>query len=244
MNDNIYTMIDDMIKYDNITHFLFYGTKNVYLEKYVKYIISKCYTSSKEINEYVMSMNCAEGKGIHCIRDGLKYFAQSICSVSKFKTIVLYNVDYLTSDAQSALRRIIELYSHSTRFISTAHKKETILNPILSRFYCIYVPYEDEIIIDKSYTAYINRQKRLLLHKEWNNINENTIEEKVTKFYSKGVHTKDILDYIVKEKISDIEIQNQIEWLYELHRVHIRDDRILMICILREICLKCKKPFH
>ena len=57
-----------------------------------------------------------------------------------FKTIVLLNADHLTMDAQSALRRCIELFSHNTRFFIIVENKHKLLNPILSRFCEIYVP--------------------------------------------------------------------------------------------------------
>ena len=57
-----------------------------------------------------------------------------------FKTIVLLNADYLTIDAQSALRRCIELFSYNTRFIIIVENKNKLLCPILSRFCEIHVP--------------------------------------------------------------------------------------------------------
>jgi tmRNA-binding protein len=43
-------------------------------------------------------------------------------------------------DAQSALRRCIELFSHNTRFFIIAEDKYNLMKPILSRFCEIYVP--------------------------------------------------------------------------------------------------------
>jgi DNA polymerase III delta prime subunit len=57
-----------------------------------------------------------------------------------FKSIVLLNADKLTIDAQSALRRCIELFCHSTRFFIVVEDKNKLLKPILSRFCEIYVP--------------------------------------------------------------------------------------------------------
>jgi hypothetical protein len=57
-----------------------------------------------------------------------------------FKIIVLQNADKLTIDAQSALRRSIEIYSNNTRFFIIVENIQKILNPILSRFCEIYVP--------------------------------------------------------------------------------------------------------
>jgi hypothetical protein len=53
---------------------------------------------------------------------------------------VMYNADELTIDAQSALRRCIELFSHTTRFFIVVENKHKLLKPILSRFCEIYVP--------------------------------------------------------------------------------------------------------
>ena len=83
-------------------------------------------------------MDCARGKGIKFIRDELKFFAKTNIHYSEnkhlFKSIILYNADKLTIDAQSALRRCIELFSHTTRFILVVEDKFKLLNPIISRF--------------------------------------------------------------------------------------------------------------
>ena len=82
-----------------------------------------------------------KGKGIKFVREDVKFFSKTNinCRNGLFKTILLYNADKLTIDAQSALRRCIEQFSHSTRFIITAHDKKKILKPILSRFCSIFV---------------------------------------------------------------------------------------------------------
>ena len=90
-----------------------------------------------------MFVNCAHGKGIKFIRDELKQFAKTNIQFDDnnlFKSIVMYNADELTIDAQSALRRCIELFSHTTRFFIVVENKHKLLKPILSRFCEIYVP--------------------------------------------------------------------------------------------------------
>ena len=57
-----------------------------------------------------------------------------------FKSIVLFNADQLTIDAQSALRRCIEQFSHTTRFFILVNNVNRLLKPILSRFCNIYIP--------------------------------------------------------------------------------------------------------
>ena len=90
-----------------------------------------------------MYVNCAHGKGIKFIRDELKFFAKSHINSNGgdiFKCIILLNGDKLTMDAQSALRRCIELFSHTTRFFIIVEDKYKLLRPILSRFCEIYIP--------------------------------------------------------------------------------------------------------
>jgi hypothetical protein len=52
----------------------------------------------------------------------------------------LFNADRLTSDAQFALRRCIELYNHNTRYFIVTCDKYKLMKPILSRFCELYVP--------------------------------------------------------------------------------------------------------
>jgi DNA polymerase III delta prime subunit len=90
-----------------------------------------------------MFVNCAHGKGIKFIREELKHFSKTNVQCNDnnlFKSIVLYNADELTIDAQSALRRCIELFSNNTRFFIVVENKYKLLKPILSRFCEIYVP--------------------------------------------------------------------------------------------------------
>ena len=69
----------------------------------------------------------------------MRFFANTIThkNITNFKSIILLNADSLTLDAQSALRRSIEIYNHTKFFIVTANKSK-IIKPILSRFSEIY----------------------------------------------------------------------------------------------------------
>ena len=90
-----------------------------------------------------MFVNCAHGKGIKFIREELKFFAKTNVHFKSgiwFKIIVLINADYLTVDAQSALRRCIEQFSNNTRFFIVIENKNKLLTPVVSRFCEIYIP--------------------------------------------------------------------------------------------------------
>ena len=90
-----------------------------------------------------MYVNCAHSKGIRFIRDELKFFAKTNIQNQNglfFKSIVLFNAGNLTTDAQSALRRCIEQFSHTTRFFIIVEDTNLLLKPILSRFCNIHIP--------------------------------------------------------------------------------------------------------
>jgi len=129
---------------NRIPHLIFYGSSGSGKQTIVYDFLKEIYHGNEQkIKSNVMFVNCAHGKGIKFIREELKFFAKTNVQFNSgifFKTIVLLNADHLTMDAQSALRRCIELFSHNTRFFIIVENKHKLLNPILSRFCEIYVP--------------------------------------------------------------------------------------------------------
>jgi Cdc6-like AAA superfamily ATPase len=127
-----------------IPNIIFHGPSGSGKRTIVNEFIHNIYDNNKEkIKNLVMNVNCAHGKGIKFIRDELKFFAKTHIHSNGgdiFKTILLLNADKLTMDAQSALRRCIELFSHNTRFFIIVEDKYKLLKPILSRFCEIYIP--------------------------------------------------------------------------------------------------------
>jgi len=127
-----------------IPNIIFHGSSGCGKRTLVNNFINIIYNNDKErIKSFVMYVNCAHGKGIKFIREELKFFAKTHIHSNGgdiFKSIILLNADKLTIDAQSALRRCIELFSHTTRFFIIVEDKYKLLKPILSRFCEIYVP--------------------------------------------------------------------------------------------------------
>ena len=86
--------------------------------------------------EYTLELNASDERGIKMVREKIKTFAKLLCdsSIFPFKLIILDEADALTNDSQYALRRIIDDYSHSTRFIIICNYLNKLINPIISRF--------------------------------------------------------------------------------------------------------------
>ena len=145
---NIHENIKERLQYFKsiykIPNIIFHGPSGGGKRTIVNDFIHSIYNNNRKIiKSFVMSINCAHGKGIKFVRDELKFFAKTHIHSEGgniFKSIILLNADKLTMDAQSALRRCIELFSHNTRFFMVVENKYKLLKPILSRFCEIYVP--------------------------------------------------------------------------------------------------------
>ncbi|MGF3521540.1 MAG: replication factor C small subunit [Candidatus Bathyarchaeia archaeon] len=84
--------------------------------------------------EYIMELNASDERGIDVVRETIKTFARSR-SIGEipFKIMILDEADNMTTDAQQALRRTMEKYTESCRFIMCANYSGKIIEPIQSR---------------------------------------------------------------------------------------------------------------
>lgn len=144
IHKNIHHKLNVFIENRKIPNIIFYGPHGSGKTFILNRFIHSIYNGDKTaIKNYVMRANCAHGKGIRFIREELKFFAKTNIDMKEgtiFKSVILTNADKLTIDAQSALRRCIELFSSSTRFFIIVDNKDSLLKPILSRFCDIYIP--------------------------------------------------------------------------------------------------------
>lgn len=144
LHEDIKTQLTQFYESKKIPNIIFHGSSGTGKRSIVHWFLNMIYNENKQLMKTnVMLVNCAHGKGIKFIREELKFFAKTNIQSNKgvlFKTIVLLNADFLTIDAQSALRRCIELFSINTRFFIIVENKNKLLNPILSRFCEVYIP--------------------------------------------------------------------------------------------------------
>ena len=97
--------------------------------------------------EHVMELNASDERGIDVVRETVKTFARSK-SIGEipFRIMILDEADNMTSDAQQALRRTMEHFTETCRFIMCANYSGKIIEPIQSRcapFRFAYLPREE-----------------------------------------------------------------------------------------------------
>ena len=99
--------------------------------------------------DYTLELNASDERGIGMVREKVKKFSRFAGMADvPFKIIILDEADEMTSDAQTALRRIIEDTAKNCRFILIANNISKIIDPIQSRcatFKFTAVPEEDVI---------------------------------------------------------------------------------------------------
>ncbi|HSA76472.1 MAG TPA: replication factor C small subunit, partial [Nitrosarchaeum sp.] len=99
--------------------------------------------------DYTLELNASDERGIGMVREKVKKFSRFAGMVDvPFKIIILDEADEMTSDAQTALRRIIEDTAKYCRFILIANNISKIIDPIQSRcatFKFTSIPEEDVI---------------------------------------------------------------------------------------------------
>ena len=260
IHKNIKEKLDYFYKIHKIPNMLFHGPSGSGKRTIVNEFIHKIYENDREkIKSFVMYVNCSHGKGIKFIREELKLFAKTHINSNGgniFKSIILLNADKLTIDAQSALRRCIELFSHNTRFFIIAEDKYNLMKPILSRFCEIYV--SEPIINEKITNIYqhnlncvFNMKENKNHHLEWLKkelqklINKKiTIEELVSlcnKLYEKAYSSLDILNLLENTNFLEniITIKKKYECLLCFNRIRkeFRNEKLLILFILNFLFL-------
>ena len=255
IHENIKTKLEYFHSIHKIPNIIFNGPSGSGKSTIVNDFVSLIYEGDKEIiKDFVMYVNCAHGKGIKFIRDELKFFAKTHINSNggnTFKSIILLNGDKLTMDAQSALRRCIELFSHNTRFFIIVEDKYKLLKPILSRFCEIYVSepeYKGKTInlykynLDETFKlTNVKQTKSEWLKKELQKsiTLETDLITFVTKLYEKGYSALDLIKLLEDQSSFKIGELKRYELLLCFNRVRkeFRNEKLLILFILNFIFL-------
>ena len=267
IHEKIKEKLDYFHQIHKIPNILFHGPTGSGKRSIVNEFINKIYDNNREkIKTFVMYVNCSHGKGIKFIREELKFFAKTHINSNggnTFKSIILLNADKLTIDAQSALRRCIELFSHNTRFFIVAEDKYNLMKPILSRFCEIYVP--EPVINDQLINLYkynlcktfqikdLQTQKQDALRKDIlklsntkNQIKSSELIDYSLRLYEKGYSGLDIINLLENAKFLEnlVTPEKRYELLLCFNRIRreFRNEKLLILFMLHFIFISSE--FH
>ena len=252
IHQNIKNKLQYFYEICKIPNILFNGSSGSGKSRIVNDFIHLIYDNDREkIKNYVMFVNCSHGKGIKFIRDDLKMFAKTNINFNRgnvFKSVVLFNADKLTMDAQSALRRCIELFSHNTRFFLVVEDKNKLLRPILSRFCEIYIPEPENINnlytynISQNFDIQIFKNRRMdylkkniqqtIINKN-DEISELELFDFIVKMYEKGFSGLDVI-YLIENDMISVGEDRKYEILITFEKIkkEFRNEKMILFFII------------
>jgi len=130
--DDTIKRVQSLVNSLNIPHLLFAGPAGTGKSTLALIVVKELF--QKNWKENYLELNASDERGINVVREKVKTFARtkSLGEVP-FKIIFLDEADALTPEAQQALRRTMENYSVTCRFILSCNYSSKIIDPIQSR---------------------------------------------------------------------------------------------------------------
>jgi replication factor C small subunit len=130
--EEILKRVHSLVNSMNIPHLLFAGPAGVGKSTLALIVVKQLFGASWREN--YLELNASDERGIDVVRQKVKDFARTkALGDVPFKVIFLDEADALTREAQQALRRTMENYTSTCRFVMSCNYSSKILDPIQSR---------------------------------------------------------------------------------------------------------------
>jgi len=140
-NEHLKDKVKIYLESEDVPHLLLYGKAGT-----GKTTLAKIITNKIECD--CLYINASDENNVDNVRNKIKTFASSI-GFKPLKVVILDEADFLTPNAQAALRNLMETFSKHCRFILTCNYVERIIDPIQSRCqsYKIVPPSKKEVAL-------------------------------------------------------------------------------------------------
>ena len=140
-NEHLKTKVDRYLTEKDVPHLLLYGRAGT-----GKTTLAKIITNNIDCD--YLYINASDENSVDAVRFKVRAFASTV-GFKELKVIILDEADYLTPNAQAALRNLMETFSKHCRFILTCNYVERIIDPIQSRCqsYKIVPPSKKEVAL-------------------------------------------------------------------------------------------------
>ncbi len=130
--DDTIKRVESLTRSLNIPHLLFAGPAGTGKSTLALIVVKELFKQNWKQN--YLELNASDERGINVVREKVKNFARTkSLGPVPFKIIFLDEADALTPEAQQALRRTMENYSATCRFIMSCNYSSKIIDPIQSR---------------------------------------------------------------------------------------------------------------
>ena len=124
-NEHLKSKVSVYLESGDLPHLLLYGKAGT-----GKTTLAKLLVNNIECD--YMYINASDENSVDTVRNKVRGFASTM-GFKDYKIIILDECDYITPNAQAALRNLMETFSKHTRFILTCNYVERIVDPIQSR---------------------------------------------------------------------------------------------------------------
>ena len=143
-NDHLKSKVSVYLESGDIPHLLLFGRAGTGKTTLAKLLVNN-------IDCDYLYINASDENSVDVVREKVKNFASTL-GFKDMKVIILDECDYITPNAQAALRNLMETFSKNCRFILTCNYVERIIDPIQSRCqsFQIIPPSKKEVAIHTS----------------------------------------------------------------------------------------------
>lgn len=275
INRDIYDHLKIMSEDESIPHIIFYGQNGSGKKTAVRLFLEMLYDSTVNNAPEVSYQVSGSGNNVtevlvkqsnyhieirpfntnfdrYLVQEIIKEYAQRVplnifLTSRNFKTVVINNVDNLLYYAQMSLRRTMEKYSNTCRFVMWCESLSRVIEPLRSRCVCINIksPSNDDMF-EKIYKISVNENIKLSLDQYVHIINKARGNIRVALWcldmikycdndktsYEKAINI--ILSIILKRNISDLLYVREL--IYKIIRTNI-NGTIIIRDLMDKLCL-------